>query len=406
MFRHDEQRSASTETVMGDAIKQQWLRNFGGAISAPTIHAGTVYLSSLDTHVVYALNAADGATRWEYIADGVVDTPPTVYNGIIVFGTRSGTIYALLADTGELAWKQSVVPEKRFVVNEGRLESAWPVYGSVLVRAGKVYASAGRSSYLDGGIRIVVIDLPTGKVIESRDILSDYVEPPNWGRNPADDYGLLNDILAADKQGIYLRHRLVFGQEDRNTKWVGPIRSTAGTFDTSLNNRTFYLLDGTYAGLLAAHTEEKVYFTTPYPLEGSLKKLHFEPGHEGFHLHAYKRDADNPPEIDATAKMVSWKPPSKPLWHTSLKLVARSIICSKDILYVAGSPDRLDPVEPWAYYEGKRDGVLMAISTADGSVQNEYRLNNAPAYSGLAAANGQLYISLVDGTILSLNTKE
>ena len=40
-----------------------------------------------------------------------------------------------------------------------RLESVWPVHGSVLVRDSTVYYAAGRSSYVDGGVRMGKLDL-------------------------------------------------------------------------------------------------------------------------------------------------------------------------------------------------------------------------------------------------------
>jgi hypothetical protein len=46
-----------------------------------------------------------------------------------------------------------------------QLESAWPVHGSVLVHDGVVYCTAGRSLFLDGGIRFLKLDAMTGRLL-------------------------------------------------------------------------------------------------------------------------------------------------------------------------------------------------------------------------------------------------
>ena len=43
------------------------------------------------------------------------------------------------------------------------MESAWRVHGSVLVHEGTVYCTAGRSTFLDGGIWVYGLDPATGQ---------------------------------------------------------------------------------------------------------------------------------------------------------------------------------------------------------------------------------------------------
>jgi hypothetical protein len=52
----------------------------------------------------------------------------------------------------------------------GQLESPWPVLGSVLVHDGVAYASAGRSSFLDGGIYLYGLNVKTGSVVHRRQL--------------------------------------------------------------------------------------------------------------------------------------------------------------------------------------------------------------------------------------------
>jgi hypothetical protein len=58
------------------------------------------------------------------------------------------------------------------LVSYGQLESLWPVHGSVLIddETPTVYFAAGRSSHLDGGIRIYALEPTTGKVLNQKTV--------------------------------------------------------------------------------------------------------------------------------------------------------------------------------------------------------------------------------------------
>ena len=44
-----------------------------------------------------------------------------------------------------------------------QLESLWPVHGSVLIHDDVVWCVAGRSNFLDGGLRMLRLDLASGR---------------------------------------------------------------------------------------------------------------------------------------------------------------------------------------------------------------------------------------------------
>ena len=81
---------------------------------------------------------------------------------MVLFGSRCGWVYCLRASDGQLAWKFNGMPERRLVCDTGRLESAWPVNGSVMIFEDTAYFAAGRSSFLDGGIGVFALDPFTG----------------------------------------------------------------------------------------------------------------------------------------------------------------------------------------------------------------------------------------------------
>jgi outer membrane protein assembly factor BamB len=68
-------------------------------------------------------------------------------------------------DDGQLVWRFHAAPEDRQVVSYDRLESVWPVHGSLLLLDGLVYGAAGRSGFLDGGISLFALDPVSGELV-------------------------------------------------------------------------------------------------------------------------------------------------------------------------------------------------------------------------------------------------
>ena len=80
----------------------------------------------------------------------------------LFLGCRDGHVYCLRAADGQSAWRFVAAPIERLTLSNDRVESVWPVSSSVLAHNGLIYAVAGRSSYLDGGIRLCALDPTTG----------------------------------------------------------------------------------------------------------------------------------------------------------------------------------------------------------------------------------------------------
>jgi len=51
---------------------------------------------------------------------------------------------------------------------------------------------------------------------------------------------------------------------------------------------------------------------------------------------------------------------------------------------------------------GKSGAHLLAVDTADGAIRSGYKLHTVPVFDGMIAADGRLYVSLVDGTVTCL----
>ncbi|MHC4800141.1 MAG: PQQ-binding-like beta-propeller repeat protein, partial [Planctomycetota bacterium] len=207
-YRHDAERSGFTKGQVPVKLKQAWERKLGGKLSSVVVGDNRLFVASIDIHTVYALDAKTGAVLWSFSAGGRVDSPPTVYQGRVLFGSADGWVYCLRASDGVLAWRfRAALVDKRLMAFE-QLESVWPLHGSVLVQDGAVYCVAGRSMFLDAGMRLLRLDPKTGRKI-SETILDD--RDPEIGENLQVHVKGLNmpaalaDILSSDGKYVYMR---------------------------------------------------------------------------------------------------------------------------------------------------------------------------------------------------------
>ncbi len=207
-FRHDRQRSASTANTLPSELKESWTTELGGRLSSVTVANGKLFVSKIDEHTVYALDAETGQIAWTFTTGGRVDSPPTIEGGMAYFGSNDGSIYCVRASDGELAWRYRAAPVDRRLMAFEQIESAWPVHGSVLVQGGFVFGVAGRSNFLDGGLRFLKLDAKSGSnlaetIIDEKD--------PETGGNLAERHKVLQmpvglpDILSSDGDSIFMK---------------------------------------------------------------------------------------------------------------------------------------------------------------------------------------------------------
>ena len=187
-YRHDAWRSGSTVSAAPTELKtlwsvdldrvgldggdisgpivEDWLENpfVKGPVTGPVISGNRVVVARPDAHEVVAMDADSGSVAWRFTANGRVDTAPTLHGGLCLFGTKSGWVYCLRLDDGQMVWRLKAAPLEERIVAYGQLESPWPVPGSVLVVDGMAYFAAGRQSLADGGILIFAVQPASGKV--------------------------------------------------------------------------------------------------------------------------------------------------------------------------------------------------------------------------------------------------
>ena len=91
-----------------------------------------------------------------------------------------------------------------------------------------------------------------------------------------------------------------------------------------------------------------------------------------------------------------------PKWAAWVPIRIRAMVLAKDTLFIAGPPDVLDPKDPLAAFEGRKGGLLWAVSAADGKKLAECKLDSPPVFDGLIAANGRVYLTTRNGRVLCL----
>jgi hypothetical protein len=91
-------------------------------------------------------------------------------------------------------------------------------------------------------------------------------------------------------------------------------------------------------------------------------------------------------------------------WWNKLPIQVRAMVKTEDLLCVAGPLG--SPLTSRAALEGKAPASLLAVSPADGSVLAEMMLPSTPVWDGMAAAAGNLYLSLASGDVVCLWSAE
>ncbi|MEK6238267.1 MAG: PQQ-binding-like beta-propeller repeat protein, partial [Planctomycetales bacterium] len=114
-FRHDPMRTGITSAKVSPQLAPSWKTDLGGKLTGVTVSDGKVFVASIESHAVHALDAKTGKKSWTYITGGRVDSPPTIHKGLALFGSADGWIYAVRASDGELAWRFLAAPEDRRV---------------------------------------------------------------------------------------------------------------------------------------------------------------------------------------------------------------------------------------------------------------------------------------------------
>lgn len=383
-YRRDALRTASTdesgpaklaelwEVSLGDELDPRWTADWdhreGGRASSPVVAAGLAFAAATDQHRLVAVDATTGKPRWTFAASGRIDAPPTVHNGLCLFGSRDGWVYCLRADDGELVWRFCAAPQDERIVAFGQLESRWPVVGGVLVYEDKAYFGVGRHAEADGGITVCAVDPVTGELL--------------WNEHAADYKGIPDVLAAAD----------------------GAIQMAAYRFDAETgqsHDAKEALLRGGRLGLL-----NDAWYQRPIAMRRNLQSWQSS-GRQSAQISAFHRQAtsgflacESVSSHDGTmsgdAKLFVKASQGDADWAMNMTNESRlrGMAITPETVYVAG----LLP----SGGEGDLEFLAQAYSLADGTLQAEAALSAQPVHDGLAISGERIYVSLDNGRLVCL----
>jgi len=446
MYRHDVWRSSSSTTPGPEKIAIQWSAAVApeqdalppssalrfdwsdnpfvkGRLTPPTIANGRAYVARPDAHEVIAVNTATGKVVWRFTARGRVDTPPTIHNGLAIFGDHGGYVHAVRADNGKPVWKFQAAPLDERMGAYGQIESAWPVAGSVLVMDDVAYFVAGRQELSDGGVFIFSVNPMTGE----KNWVKKHNSIPQKGYDGKNDesFGFYKnsglefdpvDLLHREGDRIAMSRWLidVDGKDIEVDGWNGFARLNTG-------KGTVFAPRGTWTyGFRQIHRFSNEAHRRPLcvyrdnTIVGALnsttalyrRDFDIENGEEfnsrwitGWEAAGKGRKGERPYRSDRIAEKASWKvnpwaesdAPEDLLKPTTVEGQAQ--LKNKIYGMVMDSQQRL--------YVVHQDGTLKVINTQDGSTLSETKVP-APMWDGLALADERLFLSTEAGQLVCL----
>ena len=426
-YRHDATRSGRAGCDLPVNLDRLWEHKFESAITQPVVADGRIVVAEEDAHTVFCLDSDSGRPLWQYTTGGRIDSSPTLHRGMVLFGSTDGWVYCLSAADGQLAWRFRAAPDERRIVVHSQLESAWPVHGSVLVQDGVAYCTAGRSSYLDGGIWVYALDPETGKVLHEKRLEGPEPDVTREAGRPFDMEGARSDLLVSDGTDLYMFFtRLTPDLKQKETPRITKLgdrqvsthlMSNAGFLDKTWFDRNYWTYGdrwpGYYfgynapkSGQLLVFDEERTYGVHVFTgRQGHSPR--FWPGTDGYELFA-----------DTNANQLVLRPTSigrekgdgysgtlPHKWSVQVPVRIRAMVLADQHLYLAGPPDIVDKDDPMAAFEGRMGGRLWVVSTSDGEKLAEYEFDSPPVLDGIMAAQGRLYVAARDGRLTCMGKK-
>ena len=438
-LRGNAARSGVAEMELPQEPAKLWQVKLGTRLSSPVAAAGLVLAADIDSGTVHAVDAADGKPRWSYATGSRVDSPPTVCGGAAIFGGRDGWVYCLRLADGQLAWRLRAAPADVRTVDMDRVESLWPVCGSVLVQNGLVYCCAGRNTYLDEGLFLYALDPATGKVVHRRRFKSE--RPGIFSQEEADDLrskhpsekisqntvdfrtfvspdksdsfsmdGNMNDVISGDGEHVFLRHLTFDSNWQRSGEMLPHLFSTSHLTDGNENHRSHWCIGRGFFG--------RTVYAYPWIPERFGKQLNYPLGlmfaYSGRQAWGIQRTASGAGTYVLFGKEIPAYVADDPAykndlirtggnwtWNVNPGMRPRAILMAAKSLVLGGMPSA-EPGGPFAAFEGRKGGLLKIFSASDGELSAELELDSPVVWDGMAAAGGKLFLSTTDGSIVCL----
>ncbi len=203
-FRYDAGRTAASPNSLPENLQLLWTRTFPEPQPAypnefrlrfdvsyePVVAGDTMFVPSMVTDSVTALDTETGEERWRFFAEGPVRFAPIAWEDNVFFVSDDGYLYCVDAEDGALQWRFRGLPEdreERRVMGDGRFVSLWPARGGPVLQDGVIYFAAGL--WPTEGVFVHAVDAESGEAVWSNTD-SDVIPESNWDHGVGFDSGL------------------------------------------------------------------------------------------------------------------------------------------------------------------------------------------------------------------------
>ncbi len=439
-YRGDNRRSGATGEGVAEMLKQNWSVKLPGIATPPVVADDKVLVSLKNKQALYALDADSGETLFRYFPGGRIDSPPTVQGNRVYFGSTDGYVYCLSLADGTLVWKYQAAPSPVNHMFFENIESTHPVHGTVLVRDDRVYTVSGRSMFVDGGMRFLILDAKTGdKIVEH--VMDDRV--PGADEELQMHHEFLNmpmalpDILSCNEDKIFMRFqefdlngyrlaldfpRKLYAKDmaDKNKSFESlqdqkgkdaHVFSGTGFLDDTWWHRTYWVYGKNYgsgwpgyylagkntpAGRILSFDKSGIYGW------GRMKQY-------------FKWSKQYQYMLFATDYDYQQK------WARAVPILVRAMVKAGDRLHILGPEELINQEDAFKTIttpqtqeilakqeeamQGKLGALLLNVNASDGTIDSGYKLPTTPVFDGLVSAGGRLYVALFNGGVMCLGTE-
>ena len=203
-FRYDVGRTAVSPHELPPNLQLRWTRRLPAPRPAfpnelrlgydasyePVVLGQTMFVPSMVTDSVTALDTETGNERWRFFAEGPVRFAPVAWQGKVYFVSDDGHLYCLNANDGSLRWKFRGLPEgkqDRKVLGHGRLISLFPARGGPVLADGVIYFAAGL--WPTEGVFVHAVDAQSGEAVWSNTDCH-HIPQSNWDHGVGQYSGL------------------------------------------------------------------------------------------------------------------------------------------------------------------------------------------------------------------------
>ena len=181
-YRHDAGRTGASAESLPGSLHLGWVRELPAprpafpteirlrydATYEPVVLGKTIFVPSMVTDTVTALDTETGARRWQFFTEGPVRFAPVAWQEKVYFVSDDGHLYCTSAAEGKLLWKFRGLPDgrkDRKVIGNERLISLFPARGGPVLADGVVYFAAGIWS--GEGVFVHAVDATSGEAVWS-----------------------------------------------------------------------------------------------------------------------------------------------------------------------------------------------------------------------------------------------